>query len=74
MDEIKEKDSNYRLNVKRNFKGEKGYEFTVRGDSITELTARAMKVEEVLKLSGLESDTKFSDAHKIIITSKVDEV
>jgi len=36
-----------RLNIKRNFKGEKGYEYTVRGDSIEEIKESLGKLKEL---------------------------
>ena len=35
----------YRLNIKKNFKGELGYEYTVRADTIPELTEMSRQVK-----------------------------
>lgn len=40
---------NYRLNVKKNFKGEIGYEYTVRGDSIEEISQKNSNMKELIK-------------------------
>jgi len=42
---------NFRLNVKKNFKGEIGYEYTVRGDTIEELSGRDTAMRGFIKLN-----------------------
>lgn len=38
-------EQNFRLNIKKNFKGEIGYEYTVRGDTIEEIKARNIEMQ-----------------------------
>ena len=42
-------DPNYRLNIKKNYKGEVGWEFTVRGDSVEEIDKRAGNMKAYIK-------------------------
>lgn len=53
------KDANYRLNIRRGVKGEYGYEFTVRGDTIEELKARADAMRNYLKIIGIDENENF---------------
>lgn len=43
--ETNDKEFKMRLNIKRNFKGEIGYEYTVRADTIDELKALKEQVK-----------------------------
>ena len=69
MDETISKE-NYTLTVKKNYKNEKGYEFVVKGENISELAARAKAVEELIILADLEKEAKFATAHQIGLTAK----
>jgi len=42
-----------RVNIKQNFKGEKGYEYTIRGDTKEELEKLLKEVKELLNKGGL---------------------
>ena len=44
------KEPKLRLNVKRNFKGEKGYEFTVRGDTIEEIEKLKEQIKKIAEM------------------------
>lgn len=47
MEETKQEEKNFRLNIKQNAKGELYYEFTVRADDILTLEERTKQVKEL---------------------------
>ena len=47
MEDTNGSESKIRLNIKKNFKGEKGYEYTVRGDNIEEIAILKEQVKKV---------------------------
>ena len=49
MEETEGKETKFRLNIKQNFKGEKGYEYTLRADTIEELKILKEQIKPVVE-------------------------
>lgn len=53
MEQIESSEKAMRLNIKQNFKGEKGYEYTIRADTKEELVKLLADVKDIVKQEGL---------------------
>ena len=58
MEQIESSEKAMRLNIKQNFKGEKGYEYTIRADTKEELVKLLADVKDIVKQEGLIWNTK----------------
>ena len=48
---------NFRLNVKRNYKGDYGFEYTVKGDTIQQIQQHDFEIQTYLYNQGMISKT-----------------
>lgn len=53
MEQTTNQEPKYRLNIKQNYKGEQGYEYTIRADTIDELKKLDTKINVLLVEKGL---------------------